>query len=230
MAATVTKETPVKKARGKKAKSEAKGGAGEKPKKETKPVPVSKTWNIPTKHDVAWEQTKFMKHLHSLIKELSPQLLEMENIRDEFNKLVEFLSKFNNTVFVTWIPGPRSRYSLCLNMDVYYVDKHSFLGNYGRWQNWVTRHSPEKESIENEWLKFWNLIKPAMWEPLKRVHFDTECRARIKNYQQTVVAIEYDAERRIEEIRNKAENQKKWCIEQITNMLKHDPDYKEESV
>jgi hypothetical protein len=227
---SVTMDTPVKKVGDRKAKKGANGGAGdkpEKPKKGKKLVPVSKTWNVPTKHDAAWEQTKFLKHVHSLIKELAPQLLETSSIRDEFNKLVELLSKFTNTDFVSWIPSPRSRYSLCLTMNAHYVDKYSFLGNYGRWQNWTTRLSPEKESIENEWLKFWNLIKPTIWGPLKKVHFDTECRDRIKNYQQTVIAIEYEVERKIAQIREKAENQKKYYIEQITNLLKQDPDYKD---
>ena len=223
-------DTPVKKARGKKAAREATGGAGDKPKKEKKPVPVSKTWNVPTKHDAAWEQTKFLKHIHSLIKELAPQLLEMEDVRDEFNNLVDFLSKFTNTDFVTWTPGPRNRYSIYLNMGSSYSDKFSFLGNYGRWQNWTTRLSPEKEEIENKWLRFWNIIKPAIWAPLNRVYFNTECRVRIKNYQDTVIAIEYGIERKIAELREKAERQKKWYIEQIGHLLKHDPNYKEGDV
>lgn len=236
VANAIAMETPVKKTRGKKAASEVAGGAGdkpvatekaEKPKKEKKVVPVSKTWNVPTKHHSHWDQTKFLKHIHSLIKELAPQLLEMDCIRDEFNNLIDFLSKFANTDFVTWTPGIRNRYSIYLTMDSGYDEKYSFFGSYGRWQNWSTMLSPEKEEVKNKWLTFWNLIKPAIWGPLHRAYFDTDCRSRIKNYQDTVIAIEYGLERKIAELREKAERQKIWYIDQIRHLLTHDPEYKD---
>jgi hypothetical protein len=237
-----TMETPVKKTRGRKAASEATGGAGdkpvskekvkkekvkkvkkEKPKKEKAPLHVSKTWNVPTRHDRHWEQTRFLKSLHSLIKELTPHLLEMEDIRDEYNKLVEFLSKFDNTHFRTWNTSPSTKYSLYANMGHIYNEKYTFLGSQGRWQDWRTENSHERKLVEGEWLKFWNLIKPVIWEPLAKIYFEKNYRVLIKKYQETVIALENDLERRIRVLRDNTEHRKKWYIEQITNMLKHDP-------
>jgi hypothetical protein len=228
---SVVEVAPVMRAKGRKAR----GGTGDKPVKEKKAkpakvIPVSKTWNVPRPRGIGSDQTIFLKHIHSLIVELAPELLEMEDIRNEFNSLVEFLSTYTNADFVTWTPNRASRYAIYTYMGSAYNPKYSFLCQYGRWQNWRTEQSPEKLAIEARWLKFWELIKPAMWAPLKRVHFDKDYRVRIKQFQDTIINIENATEQRIVDLRERAERQKKYFIEQITKMLKEDPDYKEEGV
>jgi hypothetical protein len=227
----VAEGAPVKGNKGR----NVRGGAGDKPVKEkkvkpAKVIPVSKTWNVPRPRGIGSDQTIFLRHIHSLILELAPQLLEMEDIRNEFNSLVEFLSRYTNADFVTWTPSKGGRYSIYTYMGSAYNPKYSFLCQCGRWTNWRTEQSPEKLAVEARWLKFWELIKPAIWGPLKRVHFDKDYRVRIKQFQDTIINIETATEQRIVDLRERAERQKKYFIEQITKMLKEDPDYKEEGV
>jgi hypothetical protein len=225
----VVEAAPVKRAKGGR---KARGGAGDKPVKEkkvkpVKVIPVSKTWNVPNARKPGWQQTNFLKHIHSLIVELAPQLLEMEDIRNEFNSLIEFLSTYTNQDFITWTPSRAGRYAIYSYMGDAYNPKYSFLCQFGRWQNWRTEQSPEKYAVEERWLKFWELIKPAIWGPLKRVHYEKVYRARIKQYQDSIINIENAVEHKIKDIRERAERQKKYFIEQITKMLKEDADYKE---
>jgi hypothetical protein len=151
----------------------------------------------------------------------------MEDIRNEFNSLVEFLSTYTHQDFITWAPKRANRYAIYSYMSDAYNPKYSFLCQYGRWQHWRTEQSPEKQAVEARWLKFWEMIKPAIWGPLKRVHFDRDYRVRIKQYQDTIINIENATEQKIADIRERAEKQKKYFIEQITKMLKEDPDYEE---
>ena len=116
--AATTMETPVKKTRGRKAASEAKGGAGDKPvakerpKKEKKAVPVSKTWNVPRRHDTDLNISAFLIHIHLLIKELCPELLNNSEIRDAYNNLRVFLSNYSHVDLVTFTPRPKNKYNI----------------------------------------------------------------------------------------------------------------------
>jgi hypothetical protein len=222
----VVTEEPAKKTKGRKPR----GGAGDKPVKEkkvkpAKVVPVSKTWNAPTKH-TSTPQTLFLKHIHALIKELSPELLEKEDIRDEYNSLVEYLSQFTRNEFITWPVRSHERYRLCRNMDEYYKRQsyYTFLGGYGSWQDVKNYDSPLKKEIDGRWVKFWELISPTILAPLRRAYFEKEIRGRIRNLQEIIVSLDKSTEERIAAIRQDADNKRSSCIKRITELLKYDPD------
>lgn len=228
---TTTIETHAKRTRGRKAR----GGAGdklittEKVVKEKKPILISKTWNIPSRRDGAWEQTKIMKYFHSLIKDLAPQLLEMENVRDAYNNLVEFLSTFTNQQFITYLPLKTRCY---YNLHKYMGIKHSYKTNITdilgiKWASRAVKNTPEGVSVETECLNFWNIIRPSIWKPLQRAYFEKVCRVRIKNFQEEIEKIDINTQNKIANTIKLAENRKKWYISQINDMLKYDPAYKE---
>lgn len=224
---SVTSTIPEKKAK------RARGGAGVKEKvkkekiekvkkvKEVKPIPVNKTWKIPSRNDTSWEQTKFLKHVHSLIKELVPQLLDMEDMRDAFNKVVECLSTFTSADFISFIPSATNRYKIYEPIVEYEI--YSFLGNCGRICSCRENYASTKTKIQNEWLTFWNLIKPFILEHLEAKHFEKVHRQTIKKYQDAIHNLEDRAEQRITQIRETAENHKKWYIERVIELLKKDP-------
>lgn len=191
--------------------------------KETKPLPINKSWIIPSRNDNSWEQTKFLKHVHSLIKELVPHLLDMEDIRDAFNKLVKCLSTFTSADFISYIPSAKTRYKIYSHDD---YEIYSFLGNCGRICSCKEDYASIKTQIQNEWLIFWNLIKPFILEHLEEKHFEKVHRLTIKRYQNAIHDLEDRTERKITQIREISENHKKWYIERIIEILKKDPKYK----
>jgi hypothetical protein len=210
------------------------GGAGDKPVKEKKVkaekvIPISKTWNVPSKHSVGLQQTLFLKHIHSLIKELAPQLLDREDIRDEFNSLIEYLKQYTSRDFITWPVRSRSRYIVYKIMDEYYTKPsyYTFLGGYGSWQDVKNFHSPVKAEIDARWVKFWELIAPTILTPLRRAYFEKEVRGRIRNIQEAIVSLDKTTEERIATIRSEADSRRKEYIKIINKLLKDDPDYTE---
>jgi hypothetical protein len=210
------------------------GGAGDKPVKEkkvkvAKAVPVSKTWNIPNRHSVGLEQTVFLKHIHALIKELAPELLEREDVRDEFNSLVEYLSKYTNRDFVTWDGRRRPRYIICKTMDVHYEKKpyYTFLGGYGSWQDVKNYNSPLKAEIDGRWIKFWELIAPIILVPLRRAYFEKEIRWRIRTLHKSIMTLNMTTDNKIAHIKKSADEKRQEYIKIINKLLKEDPDHTE---
>lgn len=109
-------------------------------------------------------------------------------------------------------------------MEINYDKLYLIFGGLGRWQHYAF---DKKKEAEDAWLYFWRLIRLSILEPLKRAYFNNCVRPNIMKYQETIIRIEDEAQMRIKHIRDKTENNKKWYIEQITNLLKIDPDYKE---
>ena len=59
------------------------------------------------------------KHIHLLLKELSPHLLEQEPVINAFNALITCLLKYREQ-FQTLKPSPSSKYEICINVK--YID------------------------------------------------------------------------------------------------------------
>jgi hypothetical protein len=68
------------------------------------------------------------KHIHLLLKELSPHLLEQEPVINAFNALITCLLKYRNQ-FQTYKPSPSSKYEIGINVkyiDVMYSTGHIY--------------------------------------------------------------------------------------------------------
>jgi hypothetical protein len=59
------------------------------------------------------------KHIHLLLKEISPHLLEQESVITAFNALITCLLKYREQ-FQTLKPSPSSKYEICINVK--YID------------------------------------------------------------------------------------------------------------
>lgn len=239
-------DTPVKKIRSRKVKD------GEKSKS------ISKMWNVPNKNDHHWSQTAFLSHIYSLIKELAPKLLEVEKVRDEFNNLVTFLSKFTDENFTTeftddsYMRKPFRYETLYENMrsdderrrscrcNTYCLCSYIFNSVLGGYENiddylnssdkvlddeWQDRNYNIMNEVNDEWIKFWNIIKPDLWEPLKKAYTENEYKLnikRLKECQNLLTTIDSNIEKTINSIRNIAEkkisNIRKMADKKISNL------------
>ena len=59
------------------------------------------------------------KHIHLLLKELCPQLLEQEQVITAFNAFITCLLKYHGQ-FQTFKPSPSNKYEVCINVK--YID------------------------------------------------------------------------------------------------------------
>jgi hypothetical protein len=155
------------------------------------------------------------KHIHLLLKELSPHLLEQEPVINAFNALITCLLKYREQ-FQTLKPSPSNKYEICVNIkyiDVRYssgyIQKalrglpHRFHGVSQDQEQLIASNIYQHYSVLYELIKR-DLI-PAMERKAHAIRTEQYMKyasKRIAQYDEQIKNIQKRCERDIEVVQN----------------------------
>ncbi len=151
----------------------------EKKKKEKKEI---KKCNVPKRncriHSLPWA-----RHIHSIIKEFSPELLKNELVIDAYNNLVECLSKYNNHIH-TWNLNGLNKYSIGINITLHTTVDKTFIRNapiYRINNDAVMNYDNIFIDIYNTYQSLYELIKNDILPKLEHKYHELFCERVRKN-------------------------------------------------
>ena len=155
------------------------------------------------------------KHIHLLLKELCPHLLEHEPVIIAFNAFITCLLKYRNE-FQTFKPRPSNKYEICVNVqyiDVRYSSGHiqkALRGAPHRFHG-VTQEKEQviSSDIYQHYSVLYDLIKrelvPAMERKAHAIRTEQYMKyasKRIAQYDEQIKNIQKRCERDIQVVQN----------------------------
>jgi hypothetical protein len=165
----------------------------------------------------SYKSFPWTKHIHLLLKELCPHLLEQEQVITAFNALITCLLKYRGQ-FQTYKPSPSNKYEVCINVkyiDITYSTNriytlkalrglaHRFHGISQDQEQIISSDIYQHYSVLYEWIK--RDLVPAMERKAHAINMEKNMKQackRIAQYDEQIKNIQKRCERDIQVIQN----------------------------
>jgi hypothetical protein len=145
--------------------------------------------------------TKWTLYLYEMIKEVKPELLSVDLVKDAFNNLVDCLIKYEDNL-ETWTPSKYSKYSKTGNGIVLKVDSYTMLnGIPGRWNyTWQQQNDPiirveikqKSNDIIDTYTVLYELIKRDIVPYMETKQWEISTKKDIEYYHNQMEKLERD--------------------------------------
>jgi hypothetical protein len=145
--------------------------------------------------------TKWTLYLYEMIKEVKPELLSVDLVKDAFNNLVDCLIKYEDNL-ETWTPPKYSKYGKTGNGIVLKVDSYTMLnGIPGRWNyTWQQQNDPiirveikqKSNDIIDTYTVLYELIKRDIVPYMEKKQWEISTKKDIEYYHNQMEKLERD--------------------------------------